>query len=177
MLGGLRGTMRLEYLRQRLYWAIGLGCFLTAAVLYGVVYAPVLKDLRAKNIERRYMEKQMDQARMNLTLGRQSAKIAGFARPEKVTVVIEELVRRGKEKGINFLSITPQMIEKGSSFYKVQPVIFEIKSTYEGLGTFLGGLDELESGLVSVRGFLTAPDESNPDQLKTELTVVLYLAV
>lgn len=169
--------MRLEYLRQRLYAAIGLGCLLTAAALYWAVYSPVLKDLRTKDIERRYMEKQMDQARMNLALGRKNAKVARFVRPEKVTVVIEELVRRGKEKGINFLSITPQKMEKGNALYNLQPVIFEIKSTYEALGTFLGGLDELESGLVSVRSFLTAPDESNRDQLKTELAVVLYLTV
>jgi hypothetical protein len=51
----------------------------------------------------------------------------------------------------------------------------DVESDYEHLGNFLGSLEALKNGLVTVKSFMIVPEEKTPAQLNTKLIIDMYL--
>lgn len=163
--------------RQRA--AILIGCVLVflAGWVYALVYRPLLSQLKIQGASCREIENAVLQARSEVTFSKKEGKKIGFIGETEVSLAMEELTRQGKLRGINFISITPRdMVTSEEGGYQILPIEMETESGYESLGLFLGSLDELERGLVTVRGFHVRPVEGKPSRLEADLVVNLYVA-
>ncbi|MBI2095313.1 MAG: hypothetical protein HYT89_04015 [Candidatus Omnitrophica bacterium] len=96
---------------------------------------------------------------------------------ENLSLAIDELARRGRAAGVDFLSMTPkEPPDSGGALYRILPVEVETRSTFAGLGEFLGILDELEQGLVVVESFTIVPQKENAATVESRILLHLFLA-
>lgn len=167
---------KIELTRERLIIVISVAIALIALLVYLVFYAPVRRKLRLKYLECKSIESEVLQARNIIELAASSYREGALTTEEGVSQAIDELTRHGKLKGINFISINPKEIKKEKgSLYKILPIQMEIESTYGQLGIFLGSLDELEKGTLTVEGFDINPDKKDSSRFMTDLVVNMYL--
>lgn len=149
-----------------------------AAVLAGaLVLAMLAGKAREAGLEYRAAREKLFEAR-RIAAGPLPG--AGTARrlvaEENLSLAIDELARRGRAAGVNFLSVTPrEPLVSGSALYKTLPVELETRSTFAGLGEFLGALDELEQGIVTVESFTMVPQKENAATLESRLVLHLFL--
>lgn len=94
----------------------------------------------------------------------------------EVSGAIDEMTNAGAVLNINFLSTSPQQIEKPKgSKYSVLPIRMELQSEYKDLGLFLGALEGLKESIVTVKSFRVKTSQEVLPQVKTELVVEIYL--
>ena len=94
----------------------------------------------------------------------------------EVSRAINEITNLGTALHINFLSTSPQRIEKQEgSKYPVLPIHFEVQSTYSDLGIFLGALEKSTTSVVTVHEFSIDRRQEILPEIYTELVVYLYL--
>jgi Tfp pilus assembly protein PilO len=100
-----------------------------------------------------------------------------FVTEERISAAIAELTEQKKLYDINFISITPGTPEKmDDPRFRALPIEIETESSYEKLGTFLGLLDNLEGGVVTIDSFKIKPSDAGPDTLNSELVLNLYIS-
>ena len=100
-----------------------------------------------------------------------------FIQEDEISPVLDEVTRKGKEAGINFVSITPHPMEKPEGLpFRILPVELETKSTYKSLGIFLGDLQEMDSAFLTIKHFGVKVNPSNPAQVVAGVTLYLYLS-
>ena len=148
-----------------------------ALLLYLFLYAPLMGELKRQSVDCLKIEHETAQARSQAA-GFRSQEIKNrFISEAEVSVALDELARQAKLYRVKFLSLTPgppKKSEKGN--YRVLPVEFVTESGYEGLGRFLGTLDEIQKGIVTVGDFAVKSDQTDPARLEARLTLRLHLA-
>lgn len=118
----------------------------------------------------------LEARRIAVAAGSGSRATRRLVSEQNLSLAIDELTRRGRAIGVNLLSITPKdplILDKTS--YKVLPIDIETRSTYEQLGTFLGGLDELERSIVTVENFTIVPQKEGSPLLEARLELRLFM--
>jgi len=154
------------------------GAAVVAAGLFFLLYGPLLGKINTHRAECLKLEAETTQAR------EKALKARGGEKQGKILVtegafshVMEELTKRGNVERVNFISLTPGQAEQSSgSPYRLLPVKMETESSYEALGKFLGALDQMENGLVTLEALDVESNENESLKLKATLTVYLYLA-
>jgi len=167
----------IEITKEKLMLIIPVIVIMAAMAVYFVVFAPLLEESRKKYIECRTVESEVLKVRAIIKAAGEIEGRRILMTEGDISQVTDELTRHGRSKGVDFISIDPgeAQKEKGSD-YKILPIKMEIESTYEQLGTFLGSLDDLEKGLVTVESFSIIPDTNDAARLSTDLVVDIYLS-
>ncbi len=150
---------------------LGLGLFL-------FLFQPRIKELKIHFLNCSQTEEEVNNVRNLVTAYKSSSQKKVFASEQEISNSIDELARKGKAMGIDFLSITPRAKENSNPEYQTMQVEMEIESNYRALGAFLGSLDKLERSFLTARGFHVVPrhDGERKGRLRTRLTLVMYLA-
>lgn len=163
--------------KKRFFLILAAAALLLAILLHLIFYAPLLSELRKKGQECRKMEELALQVRGGIKfLGKQRLGKILISESE-VTPAIDEMTRLAKVHGINMVSLSPRTaVKTPSSVSRVFPIDMELESSYRGLGEFLGSLDEMQNGLITVQNFEVVPDGKKQARLKTRLTAQMYLA-
>ncbi len=166
----------MELTKSRLFIIIGGAITIILLGVFSLLYAPLIRDLREKNLECKMCETDLFDAR-NLIESVKTTEVKGtLIAEEEIPFTIEELTRQGRLTGINFISVTPKEIEKPKdSQYRILPIEVRIESSYKKLGLFLGSLGKLEKSLVTIRSFNAVTLKENPSMLKTKLVVNMHL--
>lgn len=153
------------------------GLALAALLLYLFVYRPLGRELDKNAAACRTAEGTLAAARGEASVLRGGA-LGGVLIPEnEVPLALNELTRRGRLLGIQFVSVTPGEVGPAEGKpYRILPLEMEIDSRYEKLAVFLGALEELEKGLVTVGSFTAAPDSKEETRVRTRLTLHLHLS-
>lgn len=103
----------------------------------------------------------------------------------QTSAILEELTSRGKELGIEFVSITPlldriaaQTAQATGWTLKFDIIPFEInmRATYKGFGEYLGVLENLESTFATTGEFQVRKEERIYPKLNIRLIVYTYTA-
>lgn len=167
----------IELTEERLIIAIGAGIAVIGLGVYLIFYAPLINKIKTKYIECKSVEGDVLECRNMIECAEKTYGERILMEEKHISHAIDELTKHGKLKGINFISMSPKKIQKGKDLqYKILPIDMEIESTYEGVGIFLGSLDELEKGLVKVKSFDIVQDKEDPTKHITDLVVDLYIS-
>ena len=169
--------MKIELTKERRIVIVISALVIIAIGAFTFLYRPIATELKEVYLEYKRYEREILRAR-NIIAG---SKATGIKRTliteEDISLAIDELTKQGKLKKVNFISMTPQQIEKRKdSRYKILPIEIEIESTYERLGFFLSSLDDFKKSAITIRGFRIIPDKKNLTKLKTNLVVNMYLS-
>jgi Tfp pilus assembly protein PilO len=146
--------------------------------LYLFLYRPLINQLKASANKCKTIEAQVLQSRKTVSFLRTMPEKKSLINEGEVSFVIDELTKQGKSKDINFVYIKPGKMEKSADFpsgCKVLPLEMEIESSYVSLGKFLGALDNLEKGVVTVKSFYVYPEKNYAERLKTKLVLNIYI--
>lgn len=167
----------MEFTKQRR--AI-IGVIITAGVLtaYFVLYHPLIAEIRTASVQCRRVEGELKTAQEAIASLKQKGAKRTLATEDGVSAAIEELTEKGKEKGINFISITPQKSQflQDNQAYKVLPVEMEISGSYENVGGFMGEADSFEKSIVTVNNFRITADRKNASKIEAKLILNMYLS-
>ena len=177
MLGGCEWINKMELSKEQRLIGIAL---LTAAVVLGswlLVYSPLLAKVKSRSALCTDLESQAAQARnASLTLGKDGKRLVLISESE-ISTLLNEITGRGKDEGINFVSITPGIPEKPEgSLLKLVPLKLETKSDYKALGVFLGQLQEMGTAFVTVGSLEVGADPTNPGLVLGRVTLNIYLS-
>lgn len=152
---------------------VGLTC-LSAWIF---IYAPILKKIKFKTSECLQIEEKASQARGIATTSRGGQKRLTLVRENEASKALNEITLKGKEAGINFVSITPHPVQKSpGSELKILPIELETKSLYKAVGVFLGELQSSESIFSTVHHFEIKTEPSNPALISARILLYVYLA-
>ena len=137
---------------------------------------PLVNKIKPVRLECISVENELSQLRAAIAAVKTEEVKEITASEEDVAFAIDELTRKGKSIGINFISMTPRQIEDRGARHKVLPVEIEIESAYKELGVFLGLLEELKESLITVSSFTIVADSKKPHRLKTKLVMNIHIA-
>lgn len=170
--------MTMELTKERLIIVISAGLAIIALGLYLFLYSPLINKLRKAHLECKRLETEVLWVRETADSLKIKTTKDRLMTEENISQAIDELTKKGRSEGINFISITPKQTEKPQQAlsYKILPIEIEMESTYEDLGIFLGSLDELENCVVTVRNFNITSTNEGALKLKTKLVLNLYLS-
>lgn len=171
------GRLKTEFKRKQFIVPVLLLAAVGALGFYFLLYRPLLHKLNIQASVCRELEGSLDQARRLLVRSQTQAEERSFFKEEEVSPAIDELTRQGKLKGINFISITPKSMEKSKDArFQVVPLEIETESSYETLGRFLGVLEDLKTGLVTVASLNVTSQEEDASRLRARLILHMYVA-
>lgn len=149
----------------------------TVFAAYLVLYVPLMKQLKAKHSECKALESQAGGARSIIGSAGKEYGDRLLTTEEGSSMVIDELAKRGKLIGVNFISIKPgEIMEIKESQHKTLPIEIEIEGSDEQCAAFLGSLDELKNSVITVKSFDIMPNAEDRSRLNAQLTVNVYLS-
>jgi len=154
---------------------LSAGLAVAGIVLYLNLYAPLLTRFRTQGEACRLAEAEVTEARDLIAAFKAKEIEKTLIQEPQVSETLEEVTRTGNQVGITFASVTPHTPEEGEG-HRVLPIEMELESSYEGLGQFLGELDDLKGSLITVRDFIITPKSEDPLKLTARLSLNLYLA-
>jgi len=167
--------MKVELGEKKFFVAIAASLALIAFVLVSSVYMPLGAKLRKASQELKAMEGELEMVRGTIK-ARESYGKRSLPTQEGISIAIDELTRRGRTLGINFISISPQKIEEVQGLpYRLLPICMELESRYEEFGRFLGALEELGESVVTIESFEIERDERVLPKVRTKLVAEMYL--
>ncbi|MDD4909646.1 MAG: type 4a pilus biogenesis protein PilO [Candidatus Omnitrophica bacterium] len=167
----------MEMTKERLAAVVSASLVIFGLGLYLFLYRPLKLKLRDARVQAAAVEK--DLARMHRAIGylKKNPVRRAIITEDGVSLAMDELTQEAKLKGINFISITPaQPIESRTGGYKILPIDIEAESTYADFGIFLGALDEFKNSVVTVEGFSLYSYGDDPANLRSRLTLGIYLS-
>lgn len=146
--------------------------------LYFVLYDPLIAELKRTYAYCRCVECDLKAAQEIIDSLRQNGIKRTLATEEEMSSAIEELTQKGKERVINFISITPQKprLVPENAAYKVMPVEMQIMGSYENIGKFMGELDTFEKSIVTVDNFRIMADRKDSSKIEAKLIVNMYIS-
>ncbi|MBI2166730.1 MAG: type 4a pilus biogenesis protein PilO [Candidatus Omnitrophica bacterium] len=155
----------------------GPSAVLGVLLFFLFVYAPLRGELKRQSVDCLKIEHETAQARSQAASFRSQEVKNRFISEAEVSVALDEWARQAKLYRVQFLSLTPgpPQKEEGEN-YRVLPVELVTESGYEGLGRFLGALDEIRKGIVTVGDFAVKSGQKDPARLEARLTLLLHLA-
>lgn len=164
-----------ELTQERLVIIIAVAVIVIALAAYFIFYAPLLRNLRTRYLERSLCETAVFDTRSAIEFAGKAYEGRILPTDKNISQAIDELTKHGKLKGVNFIAINPkEPKEVRDSEYKILPIEMKIESAYEQLAVLLGSLDELDKSLVKVISFDIIPGEKEPAKFITNLTVNMY---
>ncbi len=166
----------IEFIKEK-RTVIVAGIAVAAIGIYLTIYAPILSKLSLKKKECLALETILSESRSDIAdFLKKGGMKKELTQEEAVAFLVGEITRLGKEKGLSFVSVAPKsIVESSAAVYRILPVEVIVESSYSELGEFLGLLDDLEKGVVTVAGFKIAPRSGNTSRLRSELLLNLYL--
>ena len=169
--------------KQKIVIIGGVSAAALMLLAYLFLYQPLMAQLRNAYLEFREYDQGLQDAYDVIAAAKKidSKKIfiteRALITEEDISTAIAALTEQKKLHNVNFVSITPGDVEKQSDpRFKVLPVSLKTESTFRDLGIFLGILDDLEEGVVTVRSFRILPNKHNPAKLESDIVLNLYLA-
>lgn len=104
-------------------------------------------------------------------------KIFPLIQENEISLVLDEITRKGKIRGINFVSIVPQPAkQKEGTLLRSLPLELETQSSYKSLGIFLGQLQEMKNGFLSLRSIRVTPNNTHPAHVSAAISLDVYLS-
>jgi len=97
--------------------------------------------------------------------------------PQKLSLILDELNRLAKATAVDLLSIRPQDIPEdtqNTGAFKAKSVLIDIRSTFQGLGTFLKMLENLPRLLI-VQNIKIEADPAQATTVLVHLYLIVYL--
>lgn len=166
----------IEFIKEK-KMVIIVAAVIAAIGIYTIVYAPILSKLSTKKKECLALEAALSDSRNVITeFLKKGAVKKELGEEKEVTFLVGEITRQGKEKGLSFISVAPKsIVESDAMSHRVLPVEVIVESSYSELGEFLGSLDDLEKGVVTIAGFKIVPRTPSPSRLRSELLLHLHL--
>ena len=147
---------------------------LAIAVLL-LVYMPLLAQVRKKDQELGGLIRQLSAS------GSELSGLSGDAGGKKIvgeveaSALVDRITQEAKSCLLDIKSAAQKEIRAIEDGYHVLPLQLEIESSFEQLGVFLGRLDSLEDGLVSVDSFQILGAERLGPKVSAFLSLNLYL--
>ena len=157
---------------------MSLGAFLGLGgiVLLFFVYQPLFAKVGKRSFECIQWETQAREARKSASSSWGEKKL-NLVSENDISAVTDKITRKGKDKNVSFLSISPHPIEKmEGSPLRILPIDLETRSSCQALGGFLGEVQEMESAFMTVRSLEAKADSSNPEAVRAHMTLHVYLA-
>lgn len=166
----------MNWSREKLWAVIGGAALVAALTVFFLFYMPLIKKLGAAGAGCRAVEAQLASAQGSLEALKKETRLKSMLGVEAASLAMDELTRAGKSRRVNFISLVPKPAESSNDpAYKILPIEVETSSDYEGLGAFLGSLDDLEKSLVAVKEFEVSPESAEPEKVKTKMVLAMYL--
>jgi len=156
-------------------------------VLFFVMLAPTRGELAKKKKKWRELEVELVADRDKLSnfkvdKATVEAKVEDLRRriPPKspTSAILEELTKRGKQLNIDFISITPQQLQRDTTVApdcEVLPININMKATYRSLGEYLGQIENLQSSFATVSEFQVTKDERTYPKLVVNMRINTYI--
>lgn len=167
--------MKVELGGKRFFIAITAALTFIAFMLVISVYMPLGAKLRKAGRELKAIEGELEMVKGTIEAVGSYGK-RSLPTQEEISIAIDELTKRGRDLGINFISISPQRIEEVQDLpYGLLPIPMELESGYEGLGRFLGALEGLEASVVTIGSFEIERDERILPKVRTKLVAEMYI--
>jgi Tfp pilus assembly protein PilO len=159
------------------YIASGL---LAVAVIYLIVFSPIIKKLGVKYTECRSCESQLWDVRNTIDYASDLDKTVGsrvLISEKEASAGMEELAKFGKSLGITFSQIRPGNINQNEgTAYKVLPIDINMHATGDQFIKFMGSVDELKKAIIRINSFNITPEKDNRSMLDIAMTVEIYLS-
>lgn len=168
----------MKVIKQRLVVSIASIIMVFIGMLYFVLYHPLITELKKTSADCQCVECELRAAQETIDFLKQNGIKRTLASEEEVSAAIEELTQRGKERAIDFISITPQKSQfvPENAAYKVIPVEIEISGAYDDIGEFLGEVDSFEKSIVTINNFRIMADRKNSSKIEAMLILNIYLS-
>ncbi|MDP2913806.1 MAG: hypothetical protein Q8N91_07390, partial [Candidatus Omnitrophota bacterium] len=139
----------IELTKERIIMLAAAGAAILVLLVYLVVYAPLIRQLKKKHAECKATESETLYACHIVESAGKAGGVRMLIAEKDVSLAINELTNYGKDIGVNFVSILPKDIVRGKDArYNVLPIEMEIEAPDERFSAFLGSLDELEKVLI-----------------------------
>lgn len=154
----------------------GLGVVLC---IFGLLrlYDPLLSEIKQKAKICTDLEVQAFAARQMALSSWGGIKKFMLIQENEISTVLDEMTRKGKIRGINFVSIVPQAaVKKEGVPLRTLPLELDVKSSYKSLGVFLGQLQEIENSFLSLRSLKITPDSSYRRHVSAHISLDVYLS-
>ena len=167
----------MEITKERSIAIISAAVTIVLIGLYLILYRPFISQIKALASESKSIEHEVSQARGSLATLKAQDINKGIIGEADTAPAIEEITKQGKLNGITFISITPAEVKKSQHPQcRILPINMEVEGSYKELGIFLGTLDNLKKGLVTLKKFSIGSDEKNPQKLISNIIADLYIS-
>ena len=169
----------MDFLTQKKLMVPVAGLLLVSAgSVYAIFYAPLTRELQKESVRLAAAEKEVSSAHAAIA-SYNTPNAAGLGRrlltEQEAPEAIDELSKAARIQKVRLVSLSPgQPVESGAD-YRTQALELEADSTFQDLGIFLGGLEKLPKGIITVKGWDATPDPKAAAKLKSRLTLELYL--
>lgn len=169
--------MKLVKLSRQQLNLLGIAaCFAIGGGLYFFVFQPLLHQLKIHSAECSRIEREASALRPHVSAFQNQPIEKRLITEKEVTSALNELTRRGNLKGVEFVLLKPQAVEKlEGKPSRILPIETEVRSTYQELAGFLGAMDKLERSLVTVESFTATQGTENISKIRTRLKIQMHL--
>ena len=145
-------------------------------VIFILLYLPLIKSAGVLKEELKETQKKVSLAKGMIPKNKSLAAAGHLLNSVEISAAIGEITTMGRSLSVNFNSLNPQGVEPGQNVsYQILPLQIEIESKYEDLGRFLGKLEELKTGIVTIRSFQIQKNAQNPSLVKAKIVLEMYL--
>jgi len=155
---------------------IVLGVMAVAVVLFIAFVPPLWSRANALSREARTMDSDLGAIRSMLDESRHLNKDRHLLSRGEVSVAMNEIMEMGAALDIDFFETNPQPIQKDpQAGFPVLPITILLQSTYRDFGTFLGGLEDLNMSIVTVKEFNIDRDPIILPDIRVVLVLEIHL--
>jgi len=169
-------TIDLKLSPQKIVLAACSIIVLAALTLDAILYMPFLRRFRSIYLECGNCESQVLDARGIIDSAGSNIGDRTLMTEKEVLFAMDEFVKKGKDKGINFISIKPRDAQEvAGAPYKTMPVDMEVEGLDENISEFIGSLDELKKAVIKIRSFDITPNGEDRKRLKARITIDTYI--
>lgn len=153
----------------------GAAIVLVIICLSFFVYIPLAGRIGEAYQELKEVESQLIIAGMTIKTGKSLGR-RKLPTKEGISIAMDELTKRARILGINFVSINHEKIEiDPDSPYEILPIYMELESKCKGFGQFLNALEKLEESVVTIESFKVKRDEAIHPEVTASLRAKMYL--
>jgi len=145
---------------------------LIVAAIFTILGLSVNSKIEVKTGERRFLETQLSDAHKVIENTRDVTASKHIA-----SLAIDEITRYGSAQKVNFISFSPGEATADKNLrYEVLPVDMQVSGTYQAIGGFLGLLNQLKNGIVTMETLNVFPySEDIASTCKAEVKLNVYL--
>ncbi len=150
-----------------------LTALVIAVILLG--YMPLLSKIGKSNQELGGLTGQLSAAASELNGLSADTRGKKITKEAEASVLVDRITSQAKACLLEIKSVSQKEIRVVEDGYLLLPLHLELEVKFEQLGVFLGSLDGLEDGLVSVDSFQILGEERLGPKISAFLSLNLYL--